>query len=281
MHFLPPALPTICTSCHLHFLPFAHLPAARISCRVHTMPFASPATCTMPFAPLHLCFSRHACPAPHAPAICACHLHPSPATCISCYAPLPFAPCPLPCVHLMIPPTSYAPCCSRPACCQLRRANSSRDAWPSSRRYRACSSSPSWGDPPRRRPRSRSPYQDREPGSDRLDKHSRDSARRPKRVKSEFFQPSAGSHGGVCAACLGRHKHNFSKCEEPRLWDGSASSSRKNEHGRLVAANGLPLCFDWQVPRGCASSSHPERHRCTGCGRADHGAQGCPRAEKA
>lgn len=28
------------------------------------------------------------------------------------------------------------------------------------------------------------------------------------------------------------------------------------------------------------SSSHPERHQCSGCAKSDHGAQLCPRAEK-
>ncbi|KAH8977565.1 hypothetical protein EDB92DRAFT_1778188, partial [Lactarius akahatsu] len=84
----------------------------------------------------------------------------------------------------------------------------------------------------------------------------------------------------VCAVCLGRHEHVFARCEGPKLWDGTAASARKNEQGKLVAADGHPLCFDWQVPRGCASSSHPDRHRCSGCGKPGHGAQACPRAEK-
>ena len=241
MHFLPPALPAICTP----------------PCRPLFLPRALHATCTSPpFAPCHV----------HSP----CHLR-VPTACTLYHSRLP----PMPAI-CATPLPSSAPPALAPACCQLRRANASRDTRPSSRRYRVRSSSPSRGEPSRRRPRSRSPYHDREPVSDRSDKHSRDSTRRPKRVKPEFFQPGAGSRGGVCAACLGRHEHNFSKCEEPRLWDGSASASRKNEHGRLVAASGLPLCFDWQVPRGCSSSGHPDRHRCTGCGRADHGAQGCP-----
>ncbi|KAH9062379.1 hypothetical protein EDB87DRAFT_1559208, partial [Lactarius vividus] len=84
-----------------------------------------------------------------------------------------------------------------------------------------------------------------------------------------------------CAIFLRRHEHTFAKCRAEKLWDGSANASRKNEQGRLVAADGLPLCFDWQVSRGCASASHSERHRCSSCGKSDHGAQVCPRAEKA
>ena len=41
-----------------------------------------------------------------------------------------------------------------------------------------------------------------------------------------------------------------------------------------------PLCFDWQLPRGCHSTSHPEKLKCSGCGKASHGAQDCARAER-
>ncbi|KAF8952988.1 hypothetical protein BDZ97DRAFT_1629307, partial [Flammula alnicola] len=85
---------------------------------------------------------------------------------------------------------------------------------------------------------------------------------------------------GVCAVCLGRHEHDFAKCNTPKLWDGQKGDARKNDQGRLVTADGLILCFDWQLPSGCSMSSHPEKHRCSGCGKADHGAQTCPRAEK-
>ena len=56
-----------------------------------------------------------------------------------------------------------------------------------------------------------------------------------------------------------------------------AESVRKNEQGRLVAADGLVLCFGWQLPKGCGSTSHAERNKCSGCEKA----QGCARAEKA
>ena len=261
-HFRWHLLPRV--PCHLHPI------AACISCRVHPaictpLPLASPAAHTLPFAP-HRCLHILLC----AP----CHLHHHRHSPPGHVQPLPFAPPPHPRLHThAITPPLSAP---YPACPQLRRANASLEARSSSRRHQARSPSPSRVKPTRRRCRSRSPYQDREPQPDCPDRLSRDSARRPRRVKSEFFQPGAGPRGGVCAVCLGRHEHNFGKCEEPRLWDNSASASRKNEQGRLVAASGLPLCFDWQVSRGCASSSHPDRHRCSGCGKADHGAQGCP-----
>ena len=127
--------------------------------------------------------------------------------------------------------------------------------------------------------RLRSPRQGRGSPVDQSDRRPRDNARPFKCSKPEVFQSGAAPRGGVCAVCLGRHEHSFAKCEDAKLWDGSASAARKSE-GQLVAANGLPLCFDWQIPRGCASISHPDRHRCSGCGRPDHGAQGCSRAQK-
>ncbi|KAH8993205.1 hypothetical protein EDB92DRAFT_1796531 [Lactarius akahatsu] len=117
--------------------------------------------------------------------------------------------------------------------------------------------------------------------SDRPEKRSRGNPGHVKLERSEFFPSGAGPRGGVCAVCLGRHEHSFAQCEGPKLWDGSAACARKNEQGKLVATDGYPICFDWQVPQGCSSSSHPDRHRCSGCGKQGHGAQACPRAEKA
>ncbi|KAN0136318.1 hypothetical protein V8E53_005923 [Lactarius tabidus] len=97
--------------------------------------------------------------------------------------------------------------------------------------------------------------------------------------KPKVFQSGTGPHGGVCTVCLGHHNHSFSRCDKVKLWDGLPNTVRKNEQGWLVTTNGLPLCFDWQI-HGCGSTSHPDRHKCLGCGKADHGAQGCPRAEK-
>jgi hypothetical protein len=147
-----------------------------------------------------------------------------------------------------------------------------------SRHHRARSRSLPRAESSRKRRRSRSPQHNQESPSDHPEKRVREGSRR---TKQEFFQAGTGPRGGVCAVCLSRHEHTFAKCEEPKLWDGSPGATRKNEQGRLVTADGLPLCFDWQVPRGCKSTSHPDRHCCSGCGRVDHGAQGCPRAEKA
>lgn len=144
------------------------------------------------------------------------------------------------------------------------------------------SASPVYAGPSRRRHRSRSPpIVDDSPPYHRVEKRSRDSSGRPKKDRSEFFQSGAGPRGGVCAICLGRHEHSFARCEARSLWDGSAGVAKKGEHGKLVGPDGLPLCYDWQLPRGCQSVLHSDRHKCAGCGKAGHGAQACPRAQKA
>src|SRR6266702_2627979 len=91
-----------------------------------------------------------------------------------------------------------------------------------------------------KRRRSRSPHSSHESPSDRLEKRARDN-RRTRHDKPEFFQSGAGPRGGVCAVCLGRHKHAFTKCDWHQLWDSSAGAARKNEQGRLVATDGLHL----------------------------------------
>jgi hypothetical protein len=137
-------------------------------------------------------------------------------------------------------------------------------------------------EPSRKRHRSPSPTNFRASSSrHQSERQPRSSSKRPRHDKAEFFQPGAGPRGGVCAACLGRHEHAFGKCEGHKLWDGSPGSARKSEQGKLVGADGLPLCYDWQLPRGCQSALHLDRHKCSGCGKTGHGAQACPRAEKA
>jgi hypothetical protein len=128
---------------------------------------------------------------------------------------------------------------------------------------------------PRKRLRSRSPPHQ--------GKRQRDfSARKTgNRENGSFFRNSTGSRpSGVCAVCLGRNDHDFSKCNSARLWDGTKGWARKNEQGRLATPEGLVLCFDWQLPKTCASTTHTEKHLCSGCGEASHGAQKCLRAEK-
>ena len=147
---------------------------------------------------------------------------------------------------------------------------------------RARSASPARAGPSRKRYRSRSPPRaDDSPPHRQTEKASREYSGRSKKDRGEFFRPGAGPRGGACAICLGRHEHDFGKCEARRLWDGSAGTARKGEGGKLTSTSGLPLCFDWQLPTGCQSTYHSDRHRCSGCGKASHGAQTCPRAQKA
>ena len=163
---------------------------------------------------------------------------------------------------------------------QMRKmANANFEGRSASRHPRGHSRSPQWAESSRRPRRSRSPPQSHGHLPERGDRRQRDNNRLAKRSRSKVFQSGAGPCGGICAVCLGRHDHSFAKCEDTKLWDGSANAPRKSE-GQLVAANGLPLCFDWQIPRGCGSISHPDQHRCLGCGKPNHGAQACPRAQK-
>ena len=134
--------------------------------------------------------------------------------------------------------------------------------------------------PTRKHRHSPSPHQAWLP-IDHPEKRSRGSPRRARQDCPEFFQSGTGPHGGVCATCLSCHDHTYSKCDGVKLWDGSPGAAWKNEQGRLVADDGWPLCFNWQVPRGCSLSNHTKWHRCSGCGKSNHGAQTCPRAQKA
>src|SRR6266508_5336479 len=133
---------------------------------------------------------------------------------------------------------------------------------------------------PQKRARSRSPP--RNDSKDlRLPKRNRFSSHHKANNDESSFRDGAATHGtGVCAICLGCHEHDFGKCRAAKLWDGAKNEARRNEQGRLVSLEGLTLCFDWQLHRGCQSTSHPENHHCSGCGKTDHRAQSCPRREK-
>lgn len=129
---------------------------------------------------------------------------------------------------------------------------------------------------PHKKQRSRSPT--------RRGKHPKDASTRKSGNRGEgpFFRGCTGTTpSGICAVCLGRYEHNFSKCNSALLWDGTKGWARKNEQGRLATPEGLVLCFDWQLPKACASTAHTEKHFCSGCGDSKHGAQKCPRGEKA
>ena len=99
----------------------------------------------------------------------------------------------------------------------------------------------------------------------------------------QSFQSGAAGNGALsaCTICLGRHPHDIFNCASATLSDGSPARCQKNSQGRLVNPAGSILCSDWQRPNGCSSSTHDSRHECSGCGKPSHGAQSCPRAQKA
>ena len=164
---------------------------------------------------------------------------------------------------------AVATCCHRSIHCRMvgmpypnthqicRTANAALEAsTPSWRHHERGCGSGSWAhsrSPPglessRKHSCSRSLKYEQGSPLERREKWSRDSVQRPTRDRLEFFQSSTGPRGGACTVCLGHHEHTFSKCDGAKLWDGSARSARKNKQGRLVAANRLPLCFNWQMP---------------------------------
>ena len=64
-----------------------------------------------------------------------------------------------------------------------------------------------------------------------------------------FFQGGTTARGGsACAICLGRHEHEYVKCSAAKLWSGGKVCVRRNEQGRLVTIDGLPICFSFQTP---------------------------------
>ena len=99
----------------------------------------------------------------------------------------------------------------------------------------------------------------------------------------QSFQAGAVRTGALSAStiCLGRHPHDVYNCSSKTLWDGTPARCQKNENGRLTNPTGSVLCTDWQRPNGCTSTAHDSRHECSGCGKQTHGAQKCPRAQKA
>ena len=103
----------------------------------------------------------------------------------------------------------------------------------------------------------------------------------PSPSKNQGFQPSTAHQGLlVCALCLATDPHDTRKCRTDTLWDGSKARCHKSEEGRLINSAGTTLCSDWNSRRECTSSTHKQRHECSGCGNKDHGAQKCLRAQK-
>ena len=159
-----------------------------------------------------------------------------------------------------------------------RMANATFDTWASSRHLCTHSQSLPCAESMRNHCHSRSPNQGYNHPPDCAERRTQDSSQHVRQDKLEVFQASTGSHGGVCSVCLGHHNHTFAKCNSTKLWN---RSPWKNEQGRMVAVDSLPICFNWQVPKGCQSTSHSNHHKCSGCGKSNHGAQTYPHAERA
>jgi hypothetical protein len=100
---------------------------------------------------------------------------------------------------------------------------------------------------------------------------------------NQFFRAGAAGNGALsaCTICLGRGPHDVYNCASATLWDGSPAQCQKNNQGRIVNPAGSILCSDWQRPNGCSATTHNSHHECSGCGKLTHGAQNCPRAQKA
>ena len=137
------------------------------------------------------------------------------------------------------------------------------------------------------RPARRGRHSPNRSNRDRLSPPPRDTKRR-RTTKStsdtqQSFQTGAAGNGALsaCTICLGRHPHDIFNCASATLWDGTPTRCQKNSQGRLVNPAGAILCSDWQRPNGCSSTTHDSRHECSGCGKPAHGAQSCPRAQKA
>ena len=104
---------------------------------------------------------------------------------------------------------------------------------------------------------------------------------RGKGADQPFFQAGTAVRGtSACAICLGRHEHEYAKCSATKLWNGAKASVRRNEQGRLVLSDGLPICFNFQTTAGCSDLTHPTCHVCSGCGKPGHGAQKCSQVQK-
>ncbi|TFY67376.1 hypothetical protein EVJ58_g1654 [Rhodofomes roseus] len=100
--------------------------------------------------------------------------------------------------------------------------------------------------------------------------------------KPSFQGGASSSVFTACAICLGRHQHPVFFCEAKKTWDNCFDTVAKRVDKKLVLNDGRTfLCSDWQRPSGCNSHVHDARHLCSGCAKADHGAQQCPRAQRA
>jgi hypothetical protein len=97
----------------------------------------------------------------------------------------------------------------------------------------------------------------------------------------DFPASTSGRVLSACAVCLGRHPHKIIECNTATTWDKSLPTIALRSNKVLSLRDGRPICADWQRSAGCSSSRHDNRHICSGCASPTHGAQECPRAQKA
>ena len=97
----------------------------------------------------------------------------------------------------------------------------------------------------------------------------------------DFPTGTSGRVFSACAVCLGRHPHKIIDCSATTIWDKSVPTLALRSNKILSLRDGRPICADWQRSAGCSSSRHDNRHLCSGCCSPSHGAQDCPRAQKA
>ena len=123
---------------------------------------------------------------------------------------------------------------------------------------------------PNRRSLSPDRHRDHKPTSDK-----------PPHRNPDFQTSTSGRGYSACAVCLGRHPHKIIECNAPSIWDKSLPTLALRSNKILSLRDGRPVCADWQRSAGCSSSRHDNRHICSGCASPSHGAQECPRAQKA
>jgi hypothetical protein len=102
---------------------------------------------------------------------------------------------------------------------------------------------------------------------------------RPNKKPRTFRNPNAPFL--CCAVCLRRNPHHVIDCAAALTWDGKHDTISERIHKALWTKDGKQLCTAWQREEGCDSTKHNNRHTCSGCRATTHGAQSCPRAQKA
>ena len=150
---------------------------------------------------------------------------------------------------------------------------------PSNSRSHSCSCSDS--PPHQHRRRHASMDRSRRSPNSRRSHRGQGNKGKGKNGEQSFFQGNTTARGSsACAVCLGCHQHKYTKCSAAKLWSSGKTCVHRNEQGRLITINGLPICFSFQTPAGCSETTHPTRHTCSGCGKSGHGAQECPLTQK-